>query len=53
MNEIDQEVQEELAFKVFFSIFIYGGYLVYRSNIILARLVGSHYGNIPVKFESH
>ena len=27
--------------------------LVYRSGTILAILVGSHLGNIPMKFESH
>ena len=26
-----------------------GGYLVYRSGVILATLVGSHLGNIPMK----
>ena len=36
-----------------FSISTYGGHLVYRSSIILAILVGSHLGNIPMKFESH
>ena len=36
-----------------FSIFCYGGHLVYRSGIILAIVVGSHLGNIPMKFESH
>ena len=30
-----------------------GGHLVYRSGTILAFLVGSHLGNIPMKFESH
>ena len=30
-----------------------GGHLVYRSGTILAILVGSHLGNIPMKFESH
>ena len=30
-----------------------GGHLVYPSRIFLAILVGSHLGNIPVKFESH
>ena len=35
-----------------FSIFSSGGHLVYRSGTILATLVGSHLGNIPVKFES-
>ena len=36
-----------------FSIFSSGGHLVYRSRTILAILVGSHRGNIPIKFESH
>ena len=36
-----------------FSIFTSGGHLVYRSQTILAILVGSHRGNIPMKFESH
>ena len=35
-----------------FSIFSSGGHLVYRSRTILAILVGSHLGNIPMKFES-
>ena len=30
-----------------------GGHLVYPSRIFLAILVGSHLGNIPMKFESH
>ena len=34
-----------------FSIFSSGGRLVYRSGMILAILVGSHLGNIPLKFE--
>ena len=29
-----------------------GGHLVYLSTIFLAILVGSHLGNIPMKFES-
>ena len=37
----------------FFSIFSSGGHLVYRSGTILATLIGSHLGNIPMKFESH
>ena len=32
-----------------FSIFSSGGHLVYRSETILAILVGSHLGNIPMK----
>ena len=36
-----------------FSIFSSGGHLVYRSGTILAILVGSHLGIIPMKFESH
>ena len=35
------------------SIFSSGSHLVYRSGMILAILVGSHRGNIPMKFESH
>ena len=35
-----------------FSIFSSGHHLVYRSGTILAILVGSHLGNIPMKFES-
>ena len=29
------------------------GYLLYRSGTILAILVGSHLGNIPMKIESY
>ena len=36
-----------------FSILSSDGHLVYRSGTILAILVGSHLGNIPLKFESH
>ena len=36
-----------------FSIFSSGGHLVYRSGTVLAILLGSHQGNIPMKFESH
>ena len=36
-----------------FSIFSSGGHLVYRSGTVLAILLGSHRGNIPMKFESH
>ena len=36
-----------------FSIFSSGGHLAYRSGTILAILVGSHLGNIPMKFESY
>ena len=36
-----------------FSIFSSGGHLVSRRGTILAILVGSHLGNIPMKFESH
>ena len=39
-------------FKDFF-IFSSVSHLVYWSGRILALLVGSHLGNIPVKFESH
>ena len=36
-----------------FSIFNSGGHLVYQSRTISAILVGSHLGNIHMKFESH
>ena len=36
-----------------FSIFSSGGHLVYRSRTVLAILLRSHRGNIPMKFESH
>ena len=36
-----------------FFIFSSAGHLLYRSKMILAILVGSHLGNIPIKFESH
>ena len=36
-----------------FSFFSMGGHLVYLSGAILAILVRSHLGNIPMKFESH
>ena len=36
-----------------FSIFSSGGHLVYWTGTIFAILVGSHLGNIPMKFESH
>ena len=36
-----------------FSFFSSGGHLVYPNETILAILVGSHLGNIPMKFESH
>ena len=39
-------------FKIF-STFSSGSHFVYQSRKILATLVGSHLGNIPVKFESH
>ena len=35
------------------SIFSSGSHLVYWSLTILAILVGSHLGNIPMKFESY
>ena len=44
--------QERLTFKDF-SIFSSGRHLVYPSGRILAILVGSHLGNIPMKSESH
>ena len=40
-------------FKDFLSIFSSGDHLVYQGRTILAILVGSHPGNIPMKFESH
>ena len=52
INEIGPGVLEELTFKDF-SIFSSGGHLVYRGGKILAILVWSHLGNIPMKFESH
>ena len=36
-----------------FSFSSMDGHLVYPSGIFLAILVGSHLGNIPMKFESH
>ena len=42
----------ELTFKDF-SIFSSGGHLLYRSESVFATLVGSHLGNIPIKFELH
>ena len=36
-----------------FSIFSSGSHFVHRSGRILAILVGSHLGIIPMKFESH
>ena len=36
-----------------FSIFSSGGHLVYWSRTILAMFVGSHLGNIPMKFVNH
>ena len=36
-----------------FSIFSSGSHLVYRSGTILAILVGSYLGNIPMKFQSN
>ena len=39
-------------FKDFF-IFSSGGHHVYLGRTILTILVGSHRGNIPMKFESH
>ena len=40
-----------LAFKDCFSIFSFGGHLVYRSGTILAVLVEIHLGIIPMKIE--
>ena len=45
-------VKEEFAFKDF-SIFSASGHFVYRTKLFLAILVGSHLGNMPVKFELH
>ena len=45
-------VWEELMFKDF-SIFSSGSHLVCQSGKIFVILVGSHLGNILVKFESH
>ena len=42
-----------MAFKRFFSIFSSGGQLVYQSGMVIAILVGSHLGMIPVELESH
>ena len=36
-----------------FSILSSGDHFVYWSETILAMLVGSYLGNIPVKFQSH
>ena len=36
-----------------FSIVSSGAHLVYRSEMILATLVGSHLSNIPMKYKSH
>ena len=36
-----------------FFFFSSGSHLVYQSGTILAILVGSHLGNIPMQFESH
>ena len=36
----------------YFSIFSSGGHLVYRSEMILAILVGSNLGNISMNFGS-
>ena len=36
-----------------FLFFSSGGHLVFRSGRVLAILVGSNLGNIPVKIESH
>ena len=36
-----------------FSIFRSDGHFVYRSETILAILVGSHLGYIPMKIEAH
>ena len=36
-----------------FSIFSSCGHLIYQNETIFAILVGSHLGNIPMKFESY
>ena len=36
-----------------FSFSSMGGHLVYRSGTMLAILIESHLGNIPMKFKSH
>ena len=41
-----------MAFKDF-SIFSSGDQLVYQSGEVIAILIGSHVGVIPVKLESH
>ena len=41
-----------MAFKDF-SIISSDGQLVYQSGMVIAILVGSHLGMIPVKLESH
>ena len=46
LNEINSYVPMELAFK-YFSIFSSGSHLVYRSETILAILIGSYLGSIP------
>ena len=40
-----------LAIFVDFSFSSMGGHLVYPSGLFLAILVGSHLGNVPIKFE--
>ena len=53
LNEIGPVVLEKSTLKDFSFFFSSGSHLVYRSETILAILVGSHLGNIPAKFESH
>ena len=36
-----------------FSFLSSGGHLDYQSETIVAIFIGSHLGNIPMKFESH
>ena len=42
---------QEKKFKIDFSTFTSGGHLVHWSETILAILIESHLGNIPVKFD--
>ena len=50
--ELAQRYRRSGRLKIF-SIFSSDGHLVYRSKTILAILVGSYLGNIPMKFELH
>ena len=44
---------KEVAYKYFFLFFPLAAILFIKRETILAILVGSHLGNIPVKFESY